>query len=310
MPMTRLLNKLDLSTTRKSSVAIFAVVLIVGVLAALVMLNWHITQRTEALADELILQTAAAFEEVPPFTNADATALRRFPNRIHVERARELGIPRIPDREAAVQMLESDTMVRLEDSQYYVVLDLGYSVPYVTQDAANLLDVIGARFQARLRELGLPAYRFLVTSATRTDDDQRRLRQVNANAAENSSHFHGTTVDIHYARWDYDVTHDSISAGRGISQALLEERLQTANEGFIADHHPKLKSILADVMRRTQEDGLVMVTYERMQPVYHITVNTAIASPDEVLDESPIFADNSGAMPQDDLEVEVVAPAR
>lgn len=307
--MTRILRLNDLSARHRSAGTIAGVILVIVVMMVIMMVHWYVTQRTEVFAKQLILQTEQAFEEVRPFTNADATSLRQFPNRIHVERAQQLGIPRLPDREAAARMLASDVMVRLEDTPHYVVLDLGYSVPYVTTDAAHLLEIIGRRFHTRLAELGLPLYRFLVTSATRTDDDQRRLRQVNANAAANSSHFHGTTVDLHYARWDYDLSHDPIPRRPGMSASLLQDRLQSAYEAMIEERHPALKSILAQVLLDAQNEGLVMVTYERMQPVYHITVNREIESPVAVPDE-PLELREEDDLHDRQLTMNIVAPAR
>lgn len=312
--MTRFLNRRRTSASRSPVLVSSAALFVLLVIVAVVSIHWFVTQRTEAVADQLLVGVSDAFQSVRPFRNADAVALRQYPNRFHVERARELGIPRIPDREAAERMLESENMVRLEDSPYYIVLDLGYSVPYVTRDAAHLLDIIGQRFQARLAELGLPRYRYVVTSATRTDDDQRRLRRVNANAAENSSHFHGTTVDIHYARFNYVVAGHDVPTESGLSRPLLEERLRTGYTEMIEEHHPKLKAVLATVMREIQDAGYVLVIYERMQPVYHITVNRRIAEPavERVLEELPLLAvdvppdDVSG----DDLDFSVVAPAR
>lgn len=266
--------------------------------------HWYIIQRTEALADELIISTREAFETVRPFTNQDAVALRQFPNRVHVERARELGIPRIADRDAAEAIMESADLVMLEDTPHYVVQPMSYSIPYVTRDTAHLLEIIGQRFQDHLRQSGLPPYRYVITSATRTSDDQRRLRRVNANAAEVSSHFHGTTVDIHYARFNYDVSIDSLPDSPGISAPVLAESIERSYTSLTDEYQPQLKSILGSVMREVQEDGFVMVTYERMQPVYHITVNRPIESTARELQSRERVL----ARANDSLEV--VAPAR
>lgn len=263
--------------------------------------HWYIAQRTELLAGEIAIEARQAFDDVLPFTNRDANALRQFPNRVHVERARELGIPRIADRNAAETIMETANLVRLEDTRHYVVQPMSYSIPYVTEDTANLLEIIGERFRDRLAEMGLPPFRYVITSATRTSADQTRLRRVNVNAAEVSSHFHGTTVDIHYARFNYDVAHDSLPEQPGISAPLLAEHLDRRFSQMTEEFQPQLKSILGGVMQDVQREGLVMVTYERMQPVYHITVNQRIATED--VDAVP-----PGIAQAE--EIEVVAPAR
>jgi hypothetical protein len=268
------------SLSERSPVLITAAALLVLVTIGIAFTaHWYVIQRTEALADEIITSTEEAFVGVSPFTNRDAAALRQFPNRVHVERARELGIDRIANREAAMAIKESANLVLLEDTPHYVVQPMTYSIPYVTEDTAHLLDIIGERFRNRLGDIGLPPFRYVITSATRTSDDQQRLRRVNANAAEVSSHFHGTTVDIHYARFDYSPDHDEIPEGSSISQPVLGEALNQRFSAMTEEYQPQLKSILGDVMKDVQRDGLVMVTYERQQPVYHITVNQRIAEP-------------------------------
>jgi hypothetical protein len=263
--------------------------------------HWYVAQRTELLASEMATEAREAFDVVLPFTNRDANALRQFPNRVHVERARELGIPRIANRDAAEAIRESANLARIEDTRHYVVQPMSYSIPYVTEDTVNLLEILGERFHQRLAEIGLPPFRYVITSATRTSADQTRLRRVNANAAEVSSHFHGTTVDIHYARFNYDVAHDSLPERPGISAPILAEHLDHKFSQMADEFHPQLKSILGDVMKDVQQDGLVMVTYERMQPVYHITVNQRITLAD-VTPATPRIAQVE--------EIEVVAPAR
>lgn len=307
--MPRFFDHQVLADTRSPVIGTAAALLIMFVIIVVVGVHWHISQRTEATIDALIQETAVAFEEVPPFTNADASALRQFPNRVHVERAQQLGIPRIPDRQTAEEMLAAEGLVRLEPNQYYLTIDLGYSIPYVVEDAANLLDIIGERFHQLLREHGLPLYRFIVTSATRTNADQVRLRRVNSNAAENSSHFHATTVDVHYGRFNYDVTFDSLPDGPALFRPRIEQALQEHYEAMAEEHQPKLKSILGQAMRDVQAEDLVMVTYERMQPVYHITVNQRIRSRD-VEEEAQYLTQ---ADPVDDemaIDVQTVAPAR
>jgi hypothetical protein len=276
--------------SRSHTLVAAAALLVMFTVAVAFTVHWYVVQRTEALADTIILETQESFDTVRPFTMQDAASLRRYPNRIHVERAQQLGIPRLADRDAAEAIMDEADLVRLETNHLYFVRPMTYSIPYVTEDTAHLLEIIGERFQARLREMGLPPFRYVITSATRTSDDQRRLRRVNANAAEVSSHFHGTTVDIHYAQFNYDVDSDSLPDGAGISLPMLAEALQERFQLMTDEYQPQLKSILGDIMKEVQAEGLMMVTYERLQPVYHITVNRRIAE-DEVVVHRDAIAD-------------------
>ena len=50
-----------------------------------------------------------------------------------------------------------------------------------------------------------------------------------------------------------------------------------ALERVAARYSRELQKILGDVLREMQSEGLVMVTLERQQPVYHLTVARAMA---------------------------------
>ena len=68
-------------------------------------------------------------------------------------------------------------LVRIDQgSPYYWVADLTHSVPFVTPDAAAVLDSIGVRFQRKLAGYGLPPYAFTISSVLRTQEDQAALR--------------------------------------------------------------------------------------------------------------------------------------
>lgn len=244
-----------------------------------------IIHNTLQRARDVAQQHAAAFESVKPLTAQTEASLRRFLNRAHVARARTLGIESLPDRAAAQRFLSDPAhraaLVEAQSNALYVVNPrMRYGVPYVVPDMHRLLELIGWRFQERLRAEGLPPYRYLVTSALRTRADQAALRQVNANAARGtSSHEFGTTTDLHYRRFDYAGALDSVPGGSGIHEMLLEARVAQAAERLATEHPEALKAVLGRVLLELQEEGKVLVTYERRQPVYHITVAQPISAP-------------------------------
>jgi len=49
-----------------------------------------------------------------------------------------------------------------------------------------------------LENTGLECTRFTVTSVLRTEESIRRLQRRNRNSVRNSSHLHGTTIDMSY----------------------------------------------------------------------------------------------------------------
>jgi hypothetical protein len=236
-------------------------------------------ERTTALADSLIGQTDSLFAAIPDLTSDELRRMRRYLNQNHVDRAQRLGVSAPSTRAAATELSAQDKLVLLDADEYYHVRPMDYSVPYVTDDAAHLLAIIGHRFQKHLADAGVPPYRYVITSGTRSKEDQRALRRINANAVPTSSHNYGTTVDLHYRAFRYASAQDSIPTPDGILPGMLRDRMQTAYNNFGEIYHEKLKAVLGRVLLDLQNDGKVLIIYERRQPVYHITVAERIDRP-------------------------------
>jgi hypothetical protein len=221
-----------------------------------------------------------ALQPVPLLTGSEEGALRRYLNAAQLQRARRLGVR--PGSEAELERLRRDgRLVRLPDStQYWIVRELDHSVPLVTPDTEALLTEIGRRFQARLDSLGLPPFRLEVTSVLRTAEAQAELRRINPNAASGvSTHEFGTTLDVAY---------NSFAAPRSPELDVetteapwlrphLEQLSGAIGETIAARRSRELQAILGRVLRELQEEGKVLVTMERRQPVYHFTVGRRLA---------------------------------
>lgn len=275
---------------RPAFVGAAALVVIIGVVAVYSVLRYQEYERvhaaTQALATQLVADAEAAFEAIPPLTSEEAGALRTYRNPEHLVAAERFGVDPPVDREAAEALLDTNALVALEDNRYFHVRDMDHSVPYVTESTQNLLTLIGMEFQKALREAGLPPYRFVITSGTRTLDDQRRLQGVNVNAAAKSSHWFGTTVDLHYAAFDYRADDDSLQANEDVDPQLLRELVMNRYAALAESEDGALKAILGRTLRALQREGDVLVIYERRQPVYHITVADAVPDPrDEMVTE-------------------------
>lgn len=225
--------------------------------------------RLEARLDSVDQQ----LRTVPNLTGSEQRGLRRDVNAVQTARAQRMGIRRGADADA---LLASGKLVELPDStEYWVVRELDFSVPYVTPDTEAMLAEIGERFHAQLDSLGLPRYRFEVTSALRTPQHQARLRRRNANAADGvSAHEFGTTVDIAYRHFAPPMgSVQELLAGAHPTQ--LPE-LSVLHDSLVTEHArqrgTELQAVLGRVIASMREEGKLLVMMERQQTVYHTTV--------------------------------------
>jgi hypothetical protein len=175
-------------------------------------------------------------------------------NKVHLKYAKANGIKVFKSdkefRENINKYVNEGDLIKIENSDYYVVDDLTHSHPYLIPKAAELLDEIGKRFQAKLEEKNLKKSYFQITSLLRTGESQRRLGRSNTNAASKSSHLYGTTFDISYAR------------------VFRKPRL--SKDAEVADG-PAIKLLSEAVGELRREKRCVVVT-ERNERCFHITV--------------------------------------
>ena len=166
-------------------------------------------------------------------------------NDTHIEKARAVGLRKIPDKRDDIDFTR---LVKVEDSDYLVVDDLRYSVPYLTKAAAAELDRIARAFHDSLVRKQFPVYKLVCSSILRTEEDITRLKKSgNPNASDNSSHCYGTTFDITYTRYWRDEETDEFM------------------------QHYELTKVLAEVLRDEKSAGRVLVKYERTEHCFHIT---------------------------------------
>jgi hypothetical protein len=208
----------------------------------------------------------------PLMTPQEEASLRTASNDAQLARARQLGV-RVTDQATMQRLVAEGRLVPLEEqTQLWTTRRLRSSLPYVTPDARALLVRIGERFQQKLGAMDLPRLRVEVTSVLRTPEDQAALRQTNPNASAGvSTHEFGTTFDLAYSGY---------AAPGGPSDAAVDDAARVgalALERVAARYSRELQKVLGDVLRELQAEGLVMVTLERQQPVYHLTVARALA---------------------------------
>ncbi len=175
-------------------------------------------------------------------------------NKLHLKYAKANGITGFKSnndfKENIKKYVDKDQLVKIETCDYYVVDKLTHSHPYLTPDAAELLNEIGKRFQEKLDEHNLKKRYYQITSLLRTGESQRKLGRSNVNASENSSHLYGTTFDITYAR------------------VFKKPKLQ---EDLEIEDGPAIK-LLSEAIGELRKEGRCVVVTERKERCFHITV--------------------------------------
>ena len=172
---------------------------------------------------------------------------RDFPddNDTQLSAAKAIGVKPFKKTEDIVNIKQ---LKQIESNEHFTIEDLTHSVPYVVPQAAKLIDDIGVNFLDSLANKGLNPYRIIITSITRSQEQQKQLSKSNINATENSTHCYGTTFDLAYMRYN----------------KVTRSRMYM--------HEDNLKLVLGQVLLNHQRAGKIFVKYEAKQSCFHITV--------------------------------------
>lgn len=172
-------------------------------------------------------------------------------NGVQLKSAVRFGIKRtLKDRKEANGVKEG--LMHIKDNSHYSIAKLTHSIPYLTDGAAELLDMIGKNFLDSLESKGLNPNRIIVTSVLRTQEDIKKLQKSgNSNAVSNSAHCYATTFDITYARFD-KVKYRNFRRYESVEKAIL-------------------KNVLGEVLRDLRKQNKCYVKYEVKQRCFHIT---------------------------------------
>lgn len=178
-----------------------------------------------------VVSVVCAFAEEPKVFNLRGSpAIQAYQN----TRAEKEGLSRIPNDAALRRMKAKKLLVALPKNKNVVVDQrlkkrYRYARPWTE---AFLVD-LGASFRKEFPK----ARPLQVNSAVRTEASQRSLRRINGNAAKQSSHVVGSTVDI-------------------------------AKKGLTREEIGYLRRRLAELMKQ----GLIVAVEERRQAVFHVYV--------------------------------------
>ena len=166
-------------------------------------------------------------------------------NEAHLRVARQLGLSEVPKTR---EDFSRKGLVKIVDNDYLVVDDLKYSIPYLTEGAAEELQRIAKAFSDSLESKGLLDYKLVVSSLLRTEEDVERLRRSgNPNASDNSAHCYGTTFDITYTRY------------------FSEDESEAFMQPF------ELTKVLGEVLLDEKNAARCLVKYEKKEHCFHIT---------------------------------------
>ena len=145
-----------------------------------------------------------------------------------------------------------DGLVRIRSNSHYKIAKLTHSIPYLTNGAAELLDMIGKNFLDSLESKGLNPNKIIVTSVLRTQEDIKKLQKSgNPNSVSNSAHCYATTFDIAYAYYD-----KTWFKNFRFCESVEAETLQ---------------KVLSEVLRDLRKEKKCYVKYEVKQRCFHIT---------------------------------------
>lgn len=196
--------------------------------------------------------TADTFSPPQNPVSASAATLRIGPlreifndsNKYQYAYAEKLGITPISGIRDAY--FTSRPVVHIRSCKEYIVDSLTHSMPFLVPEAASLLRTVGQNFIDSLASRGTPGYRIRVTSLLRTASSVKRLRRVNVNATDSSTHKFGTTFDISYVRFEPSPSAPFVSQG-------------------------DLKNILGQVLLDLRGQGRCLVKFEGKTGCFHIT---------------------------------------
>ena len=180
----------------------------------------------------------------------DYAALFNDQNGVQLKSAKKFGIKQtLKNRDEADDV--KDSLVHIRNNNHYSIAKLTHSIPYLTNGAAGLLDMIGKNFLDSLESKGLNPNKIIVTSVLRTQEDIVKLQRANPNSVKNSAHCYATTFDITYARYD-KIKFKKLRRCESVEKETL-------------------KNVLGEVLRDLRKQNKCYVKYEVRQRCFHIT---------------------------------------
>lgn len=157
----------------------------------------------------------------------------------HLLASQNFGVKILENAKSVDKYIANGKFVKVKKkSRGYRLQALEYSRPYLVKKARTTLERMANKFATDTKSF------FVVSSVTRTLEDQCKLRKVNSNASLGiSSHNYGAAFDISYVRFDHQL------------------KINT-----------KLEKELEKVLEEYKNLGKIFYIKEKQQSCYHVTV--------------------------------------
>lgn len=157
----------------------------------------------------------------------------------HLLASQNFGVKILENTKSVDKYIANGKFVKVKKkSRGYRLQTLEYSRPYLVKKARTTLERMANKFATDTKSF------FVVSSVTRTLEDQCRLRKVNSNASLGiSSHNYGAAFDISYVRFDHKLK-----------------------------VNPKLEKELGKLLEEYKNLGKIFYIKEKQQSCYHVTV--------------------------------------
>lgn len=158
----------------------------------------------------------------------------------HLNAAKSHNLGLVKSKSHLNKLVNQGKLVKVKEKGYgFRVSGLTHSHSYLIPKANQTLRDIAREF---VKQTGQNF--FVVTSLTRTLDDQDRLRGINSNASSNdSAHSYGASFDISYVRFNHKLEINS-----------------------------KLEKELDSILKSFQNSGKIYYVKERLSRCFHIVV--------------------------------------
>jgi hypothetical protein len=173
---------------------------------------------------------------------------RKLNNKIpeYIESSALKGIKKCKDEEEIMERVSEGKLVKIKNTNGFIVENMSYSYPFLTNYGQELLSEINKRFREKISDTRLKGSRFTITSLTRTTDKLMSLREINSNTSLKSPHLYGNAFDISYIRFRTRI----------LFMTYCDKKY--------------LKEALAEVIWQLRKENKCWATYEVKQNCFHV----------------------------------------